>query len=218
MDVLFWVAASFGAGVWVGVQHKKSQRKPVRKSTSENRHFRNEAQPTARTPLPPPPPVKFRHSRWEEKEELFWGMVEKGVILENKKYMTTSTERQYLEKLEEWFGQYCRIFCQVSPGRFLKLPDQDAFSAEERARFFTQFNAMSVDYVLVSRKNNKIVCVIELDDKSHELDERIARDKRLEHMFEMAGVPLLRVSVNEMSTEPPVWHRRKAVEERMAVS
>ncbi len=219
MDVLFWVAASFGAGVWVGVQHRKSQRKPFRKSTSENCTLRSKAPPTTCTPAPsPPPPVKYRHSRWEEKEDLFWGMVKEGVILENKKYMTTSTEKQYLEKLEKWFGQYCRIFCQVSPGRFLKLPDQDAFSAEERARFFTQFNAMSVDYVLVSRKNNKIVCVIELDDKSHELDERITRDKRLEHMFEMAGVPLLRVNVAEMNIEPPVWDRRKAVEERMAVS
>ncbi len=54
--------------------------------------------------------------------------------------------------------------------------------------------------------------------KSHELDERIARDKRLEHLFEMAGVPLLRVNVDEMNAQPPVWERRKAVEERMAVS
>jgi hypothetical protein len=37
-------------------------------------------------------------------------------------------------------------------------------------------------------------------------------------MFEMAGVPLLRVSVDGMNTEPPVWERRKVAEERMAVS
>lgn len=37
-------------------------------------------------------------------------------------------------------------------------------------------------------------------------------------LFEMAGVPLLRVSVDDMNTEPPVWERRKAVEARMAVS
>jgi hypothetical protein len=40
----------------------------------------------------------------------------------------------------------------ASPGRFLKLPDHEKFSADERARFFTLFNAMSVDYVLVSKK------------------------------------------------------------------
>lgn len=124
MDVLFWVAASFGAGVWVGVQHRKSQRKSFRQSTSKNRTVRSEAQPTTYPPVSSPhPAVKYRNSRWEEKEDLFWGMVEEGVILENKKYMTTPTERQYLEKLEAWFGQYCRIFCQVSPGRFLKLPE-----------------------------------------------------------------------------------------------
>ncbi len=32
------------------------------------------------------------------------------------------------------------------------------------------------------------------------------------------GVPLLRVNVDEMNAQPPVWERRKAVEERMAVS
>lgn len=77
-------------------------------------------------------------------------------------------------------------------------------SVLKKKRFFIRFNAMSVDYFLVSRTNNKIVCVIELDDKSHELDERIARDKRLEHLFEMAGVPLRRVNVDEMNTQPPV--------------
>lgn len=132
MDVLFWVTASFGAGVWVGVHHRKSQQKSFRQLISKNRTFRSEAQPTTCTHAPSPrPAVKYQHSRWEEKEDLFWGMVEEGVTLENKKYMTTSTERQYLEKLKEWFGQYCRIFCQVSPGRFLKLPEQNAFSAKE---------------------------------------------------------------------------------------
>jgi len=216
MEILLWVAASFGAGVWVGVQHRKSQKKSFRKPTYENRNSRSETAPANRSSVPPP--GKYRHSRWEEKEDLFWGMVDMGVVVQNKKYLTTQTEREYLNKLEEWFGRNCRIFCQVSPGRFLKLPEQEAFSAEERARFFTQFNAMSVDYVLVSRITNQIVSVIELDDKSHELEDRIARDKRLEHMFEMAGVPLLRVSVDDMNTKPPVWERRKTVEERMAVS
>ncbi len=31
-----------------------------------------------------------------------------------------------------------------------------------------------MDYVLVSKKNNKIVCVIELDDPSHERADRMA--------------------------------------------
>ncbi len=80
-------------------------------------------------------------------------MVEEGVILENKKIHDNPRPKDNIwKKLEAWFGQYCRIFLPVSPGRFLKLPEQEAFSAEERARFFTQFNAMSVDYVLVSRK------------------------------------------------------------------
>ena len=217
MDILFWIAASFGVGVWVGIGLQGKKRRAFKKPTVDtgNRGMRPAPAPASRQA---PPPGKYRHSRWEDKNDLFWGMVDMGVVLENKKFLMTPTERGYLEKLEGWFGKYCRISCQVSPGRFLKLPEQDAFSAEERARFFTLFNAMSVDYVLVSRKNNKIVCVIELDDKSHEKGDRIARDKRLEHMFELAGVPLLRVRVNDMNDEPPVWERRNAVEASLAVS
>lgn len=218
MDIIFWSVVSFGAGIWVGTRYRKKQKRSFRKTTFDNHHSSSVNTPVVRPSVSSPPPGQYRHSRWEEKEDLFWGMVGMGVVLENRQYLTTPTERDYLKKLEAWFGQYCRISCQVSPGRFLKLPDQQAFSAEERARFFTLFNAMSVDYVLVSKKNNKIVCVIELDDKSHEREDRIARDNRLEHMFEMAGVPLLRVSVDDMNTQPPVWERRKAVEERMTVS
>lgn len=214
MNILLWVAVSFGVGIWTGARQRKNQKRPPRKSAFDTCSYNLDATPFRQEPLSAP--ARFKHSRWEDKDALFWGMADMGVVLENKIFLTTPTERDYLVKLEEWFGQYCRISCQVSPGRFLKLPEQDAFSAEERARFFTLFNAMSVDYVLVSRKNNKIVCAIELDDKSHERDERIARDKRLEHLFELAGVPLLRVSVDDMNTEPPVWERRDAVQAKLA--
>lgn len=212
MDVLFWVVVSFGAGIWVGAQQTSRKRGPVRKASNDKV---KQARIPAVAQTPAPPSGRYRHSRWEDKNDLFWGMMDMGIIVENRQYLTTPTERDYLKKLEEWFGHYCAISCQVSPGRFLKFPEQDNFSDEERARFFTQFNAMSVDYVLVSRKNNKIICSIELDDKSHEQEDRIARDKRLEQLFDMAGVPLLRVSVNNMNTIPPVWERRKAVEARM---
>lgn len=216
MDILFWFIVSFGIGVWVGNQPRKRQRRDFRKTDFEHHKPRSYAEQVnySRVPFP----RKYKNSRWEDKDELFWGMIDMGVVLRNEKYLTTETEWNYLNKLEAWFGQHCRIFCQVSPGRFLKFPEQETFSTEERARFFTQFNAMSVDYVLVSRNTNQIVCVIELDDSSHGREDRIARDKRLEQMFEMAGVPLLRVGVDDMDMKPPVWAHRKMVEEKMAVS
>ncbi len=49
---------------------------------------------------------------------------------------------------------------------------------------------MAMDYVLVSKKNNKIVCVIELDDPSHERADRIIRDRWLDTIMTLARVEI----------------------------
>lgn len=72
----------------------------------------------------------------------------------------------------------------------INFPEQPEFSEEERKRFFAIYNGMAMDYVLVSKKNNKIVCVIELDDPSHERADRIVRDRWLNTIMTIARVPL----------------------------
>lgn len=57
---------------------------------------------------------------------------------------------------------------------------------------------MAMDYVLVSKKNNKIVCVIELDDPSHERADRIIRDRWLNTIMTIARVPFVRASVTKL--------------------
>ncbi|MBC3268168.1 DUF2726 domain-containing protein, partial [Escherichia coli] len=140
------------------------------------------------------PQKTYRDSRWQERDELFHGMVAEGILLEGKEWLITRCEKIYFDNLEKWFGHYCHIHCQVSLGRLINFPEQPEFSEEERKRFFAIYNGMAMDYVLVSKKNNKIVCVIELDDPSHERADRIIRDRWLNTIMTIARVPFVRAS------------------------
>ena len=145
------------------------------------------ASPVAKPPTRGYTPQKtYRDSRWQERDELFQGMVAEGILLEGKEWLITRCEKNYFDNLEKWFGHYCHIHCQVSLGQLINFPEQPEFSEEERKRFFAIYNGMAMDYVLVSKKNNKIVCVIELDDPSHERADRIIRDRWLNMIMTLA--------------------------------
>ena len=147
------------------------------------------------------PQKTYRDSRWQERDELFQG----------KEWLITRCEKIYFDNLEKWFGHYCHIHCQVSLGRLINFPEQPEFSEEERKRFFAIYNGMAMDYVLVSKKNNKIVCVIELDDPSHERADRIIRDRWLNTIMTIARVPFVRASVTKLDEIPPVWDTRDKI-------
>lgn len=50
----------------------------------------------------------------------------------------------------------------------------------------------SVDYVLCDKNYIKPILAIELDDSSHERKDRVIRDKKIEGILKMVGLPLLR--------------------------
>lgn len=77
------------------------------------------------------PQKTYRDSRWQERDELFQGMVAEGILLEGKEWLITRCEKIYFDNLEKWFGHYCHIHCQVSLGRLINFPEQPEFSEEE---------------------------------------------------------------------------------------
>ena len=58
------------------------------------------------------PQKTYRDSRWQERDELFQGMVAEGILLEGKEWLITRCEKIYFDNLEKWFGHYCHIHCQ----------------------------------------------------------------------------------------------------------
>lgn len=52
-----------------------------------------------------------------------------------------------------------------------------------------------LDFVLAYPKTSRIAAVIELDDKSHELEHRKKRDQFVDQAFAAAGILLIRIPV-----------------------
>lgn len=211
VEYLAWMVIIFLIGYFLGITKSAGNRH----KTNENRY---------------PPPNKdtynqtttrciekekiFKDSRWDDKNELFWGMIENGVTITGKHYLTTATERKYFNNLVEWFDKYCFVHCQVSLGRLFILPEQEEFTQEERKRFFSIYNHMSLDFVLISKRNNTIICVIELDDKTHEEDARKQRDAILDCLLEKASIPYLHIPVEKIEDKPLIWDVRKKTREK----
>lgn len=53
--------------------------------------------------------------------------------------------------------------------------------------------AKHVDFVLTDARSMRVLCAVELDDKSHAQRDRQQRDRFVDRTFEKAGLPLLRV-------------------------
>lgn len=52
---------------------------------------------------------------------------------------------------------------------------------------------LSVDYVICDKKHLMPILAIELDDSTHNREERIERDMKVESILKQAGIPLVRV-------------------------
>lgn len=67
----------------------------------------------------------------------------------------------------------------------------------DRTRAQNKINAKHVDFLLIQKSDGKPVLGIELDDKSHEEEDRAARDAFVDTVFASAGLPILHVPVKQ---------------------
>lgn len=156
------------------------------------------------------PVSEFSYKKWETRDALFWGVIDKGCCINRKSYFLTECERKFYKKLTVWYGKYCYVHCQVSLGQLTRIP-KGTLSDEEHRRFSAIVNNMALNYVLVSKKTNKVVCVIELDDATHQRENRIERDKKLNKILSLAKIGFLRISIGNIDDKPDIWKERDAV-------
>ncbi len=62
-----------------------------------------------------------------------------------------------------------------------------------KAGYGAKITQKHIDFVLADAETTAIVLAIELDDKSHRRSDRQERDVFVDHVFEAADIPLLRV-------------------------
>lgn len=107
-----------------------------------------------------------------------------------KRYLCSAGEWRFLKVLEEAVGDEFDILFQVRVAAILR-PARGA-DWERDGRRVSQ---KAFDFVLVTKGTSHVRAAVELDDRTHELPERVARDRFLESACERAGLPLARFKV-----------------------
>ena len=102
----------------------------------------------------------------------------------------TRNEKDFLAVLDEALGSNYRVFVQV---RLAELVEVKCGVATKRQAALNKVFGKSVDYVICSAGAWEPVAVIEVDDRSHLLPGRKARDEFVNRVFAEIGLPLVRV-------------------------
>ena len=117
----------------------------------------------------------------------------------------TATEAIFYRTLVQALPEYI-VLVQVQISSFLKV-DQTQIKRQDYYRWFNPIAQQSVDYLICTREFS-VIAAVELDDKSHEKSEAIARDTKKTKNLEAAKIPLIRWHAEAM---PELDTIRKAI-------
>lgn len=105
-----------------------------------------------------------------------------------KRFLLTRSEREFYHALLSVIRERFTVAMSVRLADVINC-SRDAWSNGHGALI----SAKQLDFVLCHPETIEIVLAIELDDRSHDLAERVERDAFLDNSMRAAGVPLLRV-------------------------
>jgi hypothetical protein len=119
-----------------------------------------------------------------------------------KDYFMSRAEHDFFNILIEVVGSNY-IFPQVHLSAILnhKVKGQNWKAA------FKHINGKSVDFVICDKANLKPLVAIELDDSSHNAEDRRVRDIEVERIFKDAALPLVRVANQESLNKETIKRR-----------
>lgn len=106
-----------------------------------------------------------------------------------KKALFTPAERSFLGVLEPNLPPGVRVFGKVRLADILDV--KKGLERGERQGALNRINRKHVDFLLVRTSDLAPVAGIELDDSSHEEEDRQQRDAFVDEAFASAGLPLL---------------------------
>jgi hypothetical protein len=121
-----------------------------------------------------------------------------------KQALFSSAERSFLGVLEQSIGNHYRVFGKVRIADVIE-PKRGMNRADWQGAF-NRINAKHFDFVLCDKDELAVVCVIELNDNSHQKRNRRQRDAFVTELCGAVGLPFLQVqakraySVQELRT------------------
>ena len=114
-----------------------------------------------------------------------------------KSLIMTRTEAEFFVRLNHIAEERYFVFPQVHLSALLYYSGRE----QNRLYAFRHINGKCVDFVLCDKETLRPTYAIELDDKTHESEERRVRDAEVERIFEEADLPLVRFTNKNVSDE-----------------
>jgi hypothetical protein len=110
---------------------------------------------------------------------------------EKQKVLFSPAERSFLGVLTLALEENALIFGKVRVADILK--PIKGVSRKNWQSLFNKISSKHFDFVICDKNDLSVLCVIELDDKSHNSKSRIKRDEFLQSACESADLALIRV-------------------------
>lgn len=107
--------------------------------------------------------------------------------------LCTKTELRFYQVLRDLVGDRFEIFSKVRIADLLKVKS----GTRKRMSWQNRINCKHIDFVLCDRETLEPLVAIELDDRSHQRQDRVKRDEFVNQAFEDAGFPILRIRTSD---------------------
>ena len=115
--------------------------------------------------------------------------VDGGLSFTKRDVLFTPAERSFFGVLEQALEGRYRVFGKVRLGDIVK--PAKGLSNSKRATAQNKVNQKHVDFVVCTASNLAVIGVVELDDKSHERDDRAGRDRFIDQTLADAKIPIV---------------------------
>ncbi len=106
-----------------------------------------------------------------------------------KDFLLTKAERSLYGVLNQAVNGRYLIFAKVRLADLVWLPK----GTESRQSHFNRIQSKHIDFVICDRDSIRPLVAVELDDASHERDDRVSRDGFVDSALKAAGLPFIRV-------------------------
>jgi very-short-patch-repair endonuclease len=113
-----------------------------------------------------------------------------SLSFDSKESLFSQAERSFLGVLEQALDSNYRVFGKVRLGDLVK--PAKGLSKSRRATALNKVNQKHVDFVVCAATDLALVGIVELDDQSHQREDRAGRDVFVDLALSAAGIPIAR--------------------------
>jgi hypothetical protein len=117
-----------------------------------------------------------------------------------KRVLFSPAERSFLGVLEQAVGPEYRVFGKVRVADIVE--PQRGLDGGKRQGAMNRTLAKHFDFVLCAHSDLSVVCVVELDDQSHQAPKRQERDVFVARLCEAVSLPLLQIPARRAYSVP----------------